>query len=297
VSVTARFIGGTGRCGTAMLGAVFAAHPETTYFREPRFISDPGGLAEYVQGKTSLAEFKRRMGRHFWRSLVNKTRLQRELSTQDIRTVNLAREPYAGRKSSGELSIQDVYAPDEVERVMDETMDGQDRAEDGRRFLHKLFSLAGSPYWVEKTPHTVRFVDTLYKMFDGQMRYLHLIREPKDIFASFLQQRWGPKNVSGFTGWYSMIMTEASVAFQQVPRRYCKVVEMEHLAASPCDVLPEVFAFFEIPAEPGWIFDVSKTISLRDAHIGRHANEITRDAKHEIDRVCGELYAWWKEWE
>jgi len=255
-----------------MLGAVFAAHPKTTYFREPRFINDPSGLVAYVQGRITLEAFQSQMIRQFRKNLVIK-----------LETIESS-------------SVRDTYTPEAIKAVLSETMDGRDRAEDGRRFIHGLFSLANTDYWVEKTPHTVRFVDTLYKMFDGQMRYLHLIREPKDIFASFLQQRWGPKSVSEFTGWYSMIMTEASVAFQQVPRRYCKVVEMEHLAASPCDVLSDIFAFFEIPAEPGWIFDVSKTINLRDAHIGRHANEITRDAKREIDRVCRELYTWWKEW-
>jgi len=272
VTVTARFVGGTGRCGTAILGAVLADHPETTYFREPRFINDPGGLADYVQGRVTLEAFQRRMVRQFRKNLVNKL------------------ETIEGP------SVRDTYTPAVIEAILSETMDGQDRAEDGRRFIQALFSQIERPYWVEKTPHTVRYVHVLYQMFDRQMHYLHLIREPKDVFASLLCQGWGPKRVPAFINWYTAIMSDASIAFQQTPRQCCKVVEMEHLVANPCNVLSDIFAFFKIPAEPGWIFDVSKKVSLQEAHIGRYASELSRDAQYAIDRACGELYIWWKEW-
>jgi hypothetical protein len=270
--IEARFIGGTGRCGTAVLGSIVNAHPETIYFREPRFICEAGGLADYVHGAVTLEQFRHSMLPDFYRTLI------------------------AGLAENGvpAEAIQAVYAWEDVEGVLHDTMTGKDRIQDSRRFILTMFSRFPMPYWVEKTPHTVRYVDLLYQMFGDGLRYVHLIREPKDVLASLMRQRWGPGGVDRFCLWYLKIMGDARAAYEQVPQRCYTVVEMEKMARRPQDVVPALFTFFEIPADPDWLFDAIKTIRPVDAHIGRYTDDLSRSEQQHVNDECGPLYLWWK---
>lgn len=266
--MTARFVGGTGRCGTALLGSVFTAHPEVTYFREPRFISDPDGLCDYLWGEISLDRFKDMMLRRFRRNLVAKLAMV----------------------ETG--PVHEIYSEDVIGALLNETMDDEDQFADGRRFVEGLFALMGRPYWVEKTPHTVMHVDLLHRMFP-EMRYLHMIREPKDVYASLLHQHWGPKSVSGFIVWYSRIMRQARRAYDEVPGENYKVVSLEALVCNPLTVLQSILEFMEIPFDVDWLSQ-AVTIDPGKGHVGRHEKEITMKDGRTIDMGCRELYLFWK---
>jgi len=271
MTATARFIGGTGRCGTAALGEAFNRHPKTIYFREPRIVPDPGGLAVYVRGVVTLERFKAAMLSDGYRDL----------------TMGLA------ENGLGHDEIQAAYAWKDVERLLD-AMTGIDRIEDARRFLLALFGRAGKPYWVDKTPHTVRYVDLLYQMFGEGLRYIHLIREPRDVVSSLKPCSWGPKGVDRFCTWYEAIMGDARQAYGQVPPECYLVLEMEEMVQQSHSVVPRAFDFFEIPAEPGWLFDVAKAIRPSDAHVGRYVDDLSRKEQREVSERCRPLYLWWK---
>jgi len=262
-----QFIGGTGRCGTSVLGIAFGTHPDVAYFGEPRFINDPGGLYDYLLGRVTSKQFREKMLREFYQIL----------------SIRVAPESWAS-----------AYTWEAVRQVVDEEVTGQNRIGDGLRLLLALFGLAGRDYWVEKTPHTVRYVDLLYRMFGDDLRYLHLIREPKDILASLMHQKWGPKGTGNFCIWYNEIMGDARTAYGKTPQGCYAVVEMEELVRQPQNVLPWIFRFFEIPADPDWLFDVIKTIRPADAHIGRCAADLSRREQQEINDKCSPLYLWWK---
>jgi len=269
-TVDARFCGGTGRCGTALLGSILADHPAVAYFREPRFLSDPNGLCDYVRGKTPLATFREYMVKRFRRNLVNKLRLQ-EMA-----------------------DVGAIYSPDVIYEVMNLTLqDRGDRVADGRAFVLLLFGKMSRPYWVEKTPHTVTCVDVLYWMFPN-MRYVHLIRDPRDVFASLLHQHWGPKAGPAFVRWYNDIMEQARIAYASVhPCNYI-VVSLETLVTQPFETMELLLDFLEIPYEADWLCaTIEKRVDRDRANIGRHSELSKRDLGI-IRRECWNLYEYWK---
>ena len=50
-------------------------------------------------------------------------------------------------------------------------------------------TLAARRYWVEKTPSNERFIALHEHAFSGACRYLHVLRDPRDVAASWLKQR------------------------------------------------------------------------------------------------------------
>jgi hypothetical protein len=268
--VDARFIGGSGRCGTALLGSILADHPNVTYFREPRFLSDGNGLCDYVRGKTSLAFFRAYMVKRFRRNLVNK-----------LRTVET-------------VDVGEIYRPEAITAIMDATLEDRgDRVADGRAFVLTLFGRMGRPYWVEKTPHTVMHADVLYQMFPN-MRYVHMIRDPRDVFASLMHQHWGPKSGPAFVRWYNGIMDQARKAYERVHWRNYLVVSLEELIRAPFLTVSEVFEFMEIPHGTDWLWHtVRSRVSKEQSHVGRY-NELSKQDLELIERECLTLYEYWK---
>jgi len=268
--VEARFIGGVGRCGTSLLIKICSLHPEVAAFYEPRFISDPSGLVDYVRGNIGLARFRRMMGSPFLNNLIQ------------------------GLKETTK-SLMRPYSGEAVMRILDETMNEEDRLEDARAFTLALLSLPGRRYWVEKTPHTVRYVDVLHDMFGEGLRYIHAIREPKDMLASFLTVRWGPKDALHFAQFYREIMADAEKTFRKVPPRCYRVVELETLVAQPQNVIPSLFGFLEIPCEPGWVTKAAGSISPADAHVGRYVRELSLDEQDRVNLSCRDVYETWRQ--
>ena len=56
------FVGGTGRSGTTVTARIIGAHPAYDDFPiEVRFLTDPGGLCDVVEGRTPPRRFDTRM--------------------------------------------------------------------------------------------------------------------------------------------------------------------------------------------------------------------------------------------
>jgi len=269
----ARHIGGTGRTGTAILGGCLALHPDAVYFREPRFICDPGGLYDYLVGKVNADQFKTIILDKFLRNLTTK-----------LKTMETA-----------EL-VDEFYNRDTVFAIGEDTLiGGPDRFIEGREFIEQLFGQLDRRYWIEKTPHTVRRVDLLYRMFGDDLRYVHLIREPKDIFASLIHQRWGPKKPETFIRWYREIMHDAQISWAQVPRDCYLVLRMETLVQKPHDVFAQVLRFFEIDYDVYWLHQTASGVTKKQAHVGRYEHDLSCRARVMIDQDCGNIYRWWKD--
>lgn len=271
----ARHIGGTGRVGSALLGSCLAMHPDVVYFREPRFICDAGGLYDYLTGEVTLVQFEERMINHFRHNLTTKLKMMWEDSF-----------------------IDEVYSKDEIVSIFnDPPWESDDRFVGGHAFIERLFGamMITRRYWIEKTPHTVRRVDLLYKMFGEGLRYVHLIREPKDIAASLLHQKWGPKKPETFVHWYKEILRDAQRSMLQVPAECYLVVGMETLVQHPHATLERVLRFFEIEYDVDWLHQAASGITQKQAHIGRYERDLSFRARVMIDQDCGDVYRWWRE--
>ena len=49
-------------------------------------------------------------------------------------------------------------------------------------------------YWGDKTPHYLRELETLYKLFPDA-KYIYIVRDGRDVALSVLKKEWGPNNI------------------------------------------------------------------------------------------------------
>jgi len=270
------FVGGTGRCGTAILGAMFAAHPQVMYFNEPRFISDEGGLAGYILGRTSWRGFQHKMLKSFRWNLIHKL------------------------QGAGLEEAEQIYTTEAVDDVLHQSMPRPQarsgRITQGRAFIENLLALAMKPthrYWVEKTPGTVMYADVLYWMFPD-MRYIHIIRQPKDTCVSIQRQPWGIRSVDQFCIYYERLMNKAYQAHQHIPPENYLVVSLESFAHNPVPVAQRIYDFVGIPIVDAVIQQVDEHVSVEHAHIDCWREGLSTQHAVKIDAECGALYLQWK---
>lgn len=127
----------------------------------------------------------------------------------------------------------------------------------GERSYARLFSLlwgqvaarAGKPRWGDKSLNTERYADLIFGIYPNA-KILHIIRDPRDRFASALK-RW--KVIRGGVGsgtamWLGSVHL-AKRNMRKYPGRY-RAVRYESLASQPEETMAEVCAFLNEPYTP-----------------------------------------------
>ncbi|HZD10199.1 MAG TPA: sulfotransferase [Candidatus Binatia bacterium] len=120
----------------------------------------------------------------------------------------------------------------------------------GERTYSRLFALLeehyaerlGKPRWGDKSLHTERYAEPIFAAYPGA-RMLHMIRDPRDRYASVLA-RW--KSRRGRVGAGTAMWLSSVALAQENARRYPQqvmVVRYETLAAEPEATLEQICAF------------------------------------------------------
>lgn len=100
----------------------------------------------------------------------------------------------------------------------------------------------GKPRWGDKSLNTERYADPIFSSYPGA-RIIHMIRDPRDRFASSLS-RWKTRRGgvgAGTAEWLSSARLGLANA-ERYPGRY-RIVRYESLAGNPESVLREICAF------------------------------------------------------
>jgi hypothetical protein len=255
------FIGGTGRCGTTVLGRLIGAHSDYAMIPfEVRFHADRGGVPDLLAGDVTLDEFLESMRTRWgWRSKNGQSipkRFRKHVSEDQMEN---ALEPFA------------ASFPD-------------DPLETSRRLVRSLLDpLArdeGKPAWVEMTPPNAHSGDTLAELFPG-MRLVHIVRDGRDVASSVAsvmertRERKGrtsePKSVDQLIRrrWERRIrMCEAGCA--NLSSDQLLVLQFEDLVVRRREEsYARLLEFLELDDDPGMrtYFDTEMTADR--AHIGR----------------------------
>jgi hypothetical protein len=155
----------------------------------------------------------------------------------------------------------------------------------GERSYIRLFTLLweqvartrGKPRWGDKSLNTERYADLIFASYPGA-RLLHIVRDPRDRYASALK-RW--KKIRGGAG-SGTAMWLASVAMaernlERYPDQYM-VVRYESLAEDPENTLKKVCAFIDEEYTPAML-------SMKGAEAFRDTGGNSSFEPHETGRI------------
>ncbi len=137
-----------------------------------------------------------------------------------------------------------VLEPD-ADRLREEFWQGEPTY--GRLFAlleEQVAQRKGKPRWGDKSLNTEHFAEPVFAAYPGA-RILHMIRDPRDRYASVLA-RWKSRRggVGAGTAMWLSSVSLAQVNRQRYPHQY-KIIRYETLATKPEETLREICAFID----------------------------------------------------
>lgn len=140
----------------------------------------------------------------------------------------------------------------------------------------QILEKSGKDRLVIKEPHFIRVVQQL-KVMLPELKIIHIIRDPRDIFASVRTRKWGPRTADEFVVWYNNIMDDAWMGREALlSKEDYLVIWLEELVEEfkTRPLLVELLKFTN-PHKNDWregrrlIIEWEKLIDYKAAHIGR----------------------------
>jgi hypothetical protein len=275
------FIGGVGRSGTTLVADMLGLHSRVTPIYETHFVLrlvdvlvGDGKITDPLQASVSIEGILDRWSKPLPHRPDNKR----------------AHEQYHHGAHHILFSRKDVL---EEMRGLVCDLTSMDRSEAFRVFISRLFArqcvLAGKPYWVNKTPAYVSVFPVLFEIFPGA-RFVHCVRDGRDVALSVLTRPWGPSTFEEAALWWSSKVSAAADFGRQRQQSYVEV-RYEDLVSEPLSVLPGLFEWLGLDDESQRIihrhYGPSSSVSLTDRRIGKWRTDATRQQIVDFERVAG----------
>jgi Sulfotransferase family len=294
------FVVGVPRSGTTLLVNLLGAHPLLAPIYETRFLRNlviVGDWISWSQGSSSMRKYAGFIAEPIIRLRIGKE-LQR-FRTKAIQYNEFRREG-AGRKRSyetfpfGESSCV-LYTADELIRETDNWLDtvmnsmpNADIWSSARQYVNRLFSLhcarMGRAHWINKTPGLLNHLDGMNRLFP-EARYIHIMRDGRDVAASNLSLPWGPKTVrEAARRWKHLILK----AQRDIRLNHLRSIDVtyEEFVRSPAAVLPKIFGFLDLAAD---IDHVLSAIPIVPERVGSWRCTFTAADRKIFAREAGDL--------
>ena len=124
-------------------------------------------------------------------------------------------------------------------------------ASDAIRSFYRLYAeKQGKRRYGDKTPGYIKEMPRIQRVLP-EVRFVHIIRDGRDVALSHLRMNWGPSTVAESAELWVQRITKAR---RQAPKvRHYTEVKFEHLVADTEGVLRRVCDFVELDFDPGML--------------------------------------------
>jgi Sulfotransferase family len=203
------FIGGCGRSGTTMLGAMLGAHSDCLCTPESFFLID---LLRKNQGSWEELNIN-----ETWNRIKNHWR---------IKIWELDKSPFASVPENMESSL-----PGFVKWMV-------------RRYGQGV----GKPdpaVWIDHTPSYIKYAPVLFDIFPGS-KMIHMVRDGRAVAASVIPLDWGPNNILSAANWWAENLAHGLAAESYYGKERVLRVRYEDLVQNPAKCVKEICSFIGI---------------------------------------------------
>ncbi len=287
------FIGGTGRCGTNIMKDVLSLHPKVaSHPFEYRFILDPDGIMDFYS--TAL---------NCWSPYIIDQKLHRLESFLTILANRYeGKEIYVDWELNKHLPDYEEAVRDLMDRLVDFQYSGVHYGLKGERdlyfmgyktknelsgilgrFIRRLIvgylDREGKEIYVEDNTFNLLFAGKLLELLPDA-KFIHMVRDPKDVIASLSKQRWTPKDKIQAAQWYNGVINRIDVIKKKMPWGSVITVDLYDLVDNTEETVKDVCAFLETSFSGKML-----EIDLSRSHRGRWKKEFSADELEKVNRA------------
>lgn len=309
------FIGGSGRSGTSVTRRLVGLHPEAVSLPfEHRFLVDPDGIVDFYRSYEAtwtpyLADRRLRRLERLLRQLARSSAVERVcervLRRLDPRGRWFTPPPYAAWELGRHLPNFTRHVDAVLEELTSFTFSATwvgarglgvgtpmrhapprsrtDLCDVLGRFVRRVLidfvqSREGSLY-VEDNTWNVLVARELSDLVPGA-KFLHVYRDPRDVVASYMEQRWAPEEAGQAARWYADILNHWWEIRRGLPEKCVLELSLEQLVSSPRDTAERICAFVDLEFDEKML-----GLSLDRAHRGRWRRDLDAREQEIVQQI------------
>jgi hypothetical protein len=272
-------IGGTGRSGSTILGRILARHPDL-YLTDPeevRFIANNPGMA------TALG--------------MKNAGFPRNLRAKNLAQKAIKRSQGAYFKRPNNSGLQKWLTIDEMRELGDRYLEqfGKEPLEATREFTYAVMDKVAAPAegrrWVDGTPANARVTDLIEPIYPD-CQVVAIIRDGRDVAASFVEQTFGPNEILESLREWGRRSLRMHLAVQRCrPGRILTIDMLDMVQNAREESLQQVCEHLDISVDPGMMQWFAENVSVERAHVGRWRSQFDEETTEKIEDLYASIVA------
>jgi len=272
-------IGGTGRSGSTILGRILARHPDL-YLTDPeevRFLANNPGMA------TALG--------------MKNAGFPRSLRARNLAQKAIKRSQGAYFKRPNNSGLQKWLTIDEMRELGDRYLErfGKEPLEATREFTYAVMDKVAAPAegrrWVDGTPANARVTDLIEPIYPD-CQVVAIIRDGRDVAASFVEQTFGPNEIlESLREWGRRSLRMHQAVQRCRPGRILTIDMLDMVQNAREESLQQVCEHLDIPVDPGMMQWFAENVSVERAHVGRWRTQFDAETTQKIEDLYASIVA------
>lgn len=278
--------GGTGRSGTTIIGKLLSRHSEVGLSRpsEIKMLTSGNGLLDL--------HLRRRVGRY--RRLIVNDRLHLARFKSRLFDDWWERDPKVGEIAGliQGIELDELHAI--YETLRDEWKQSRSTAPANffRTFVDIQKQVSGKKMWIDTTPINLFRSKEIAEFLPGA-KFIHMVRDGRDVIASVVREHWGPKTYDEGLVWYRRRMKRNLINSNWLGNRVL-TLSLENLVIDKrIESFSRILEFLQIQNESKIQSYFDSVVKPENVSRGRWRDEV-EDVKRFNDRyfeIVAELKA------
>lgn len=315
------FVSGSGRSGTNITKAILGANSKVGILPfEYRFSIDPNGVIDFYNSYPSswspfIASKKIKTFISFLRNLSvrdeNIYLKSREILDQHEKGLKLTPYPYHGWELSKVFPGYDNFINSLEEELIDfkyaAVWPGANALVENHKMLfstpktksdltpclnkflnqcvNSFLTKENKDLFVEDNTWSILFADDILELFPNG-KILHIVRNPRDVIASMVKQRWTPSDVKDITLYYKSIMDHWITKRNLINPNKVLEIKLEDLITNKEEVIQSICDFANINIEASML-----QVDLSKSNSGRYKQQFSSEDIRYIEQTLSDILA------